>query len=59
MMKEDKMADGNVLDQMLKKYSHSEYYLSMFKKIIKEVKKNIDIGTTQYNETSTNDFYGS
>ena len=39
MMKEANNIDGNVLDQMMKKYLSSRYYHQMFKKIIKEVRK--------------------
>ena len=56
MMKDDKSIEGNVLDQMLKKYSQHGYYRSMFKQIIKEV-KNSETGADQCSNISLNDFY--
>ena len=60
MMKDSNQSDGNVLNQMLKKYQSSRYYHSMFRKIIKDVKK-IDLGSWApssklFNDTSIHQF---
>ena len=60
MMKDSNQSDGNVLDQMMKKYQSSRYYHSMFRKIIKDVRK-VDLESLApssylFNDTSINQF---
>ena len=54
MMKDSNQSDGNVLDQMMKKYQSSRYYHSMFRKIIKDVKK-IDLESCAHSSNLFND----